>query len=349
MIRSIQRLRQFGVFDDFRKTAALSDFGFKNIIYGWNYSGKTTLSRLFAALGQGKPYAECPSATFEVQTSTGRSITEATLSTSNLKVEVFNSDFVAANLSWTGEDFQSILLLGDESIEAEKAIERRSQRLTECRSRWANTRTKISDIDGRINGAKTTTAKTIKTTLQIVEAFNATHLVSEVEHLPADPRQAVLSDEAYAADIRLAMTREQEQLPSVPSISAPTLSLPPLLQDAIPLLEYLPAISTTLDHLRAHADIARWVEQGLSLHEDVVACEFCGSRLTEERLTQLRGHFSKDLIQHKASLNALLTRVKAAQLATGWLTPTAFAPQFKDEATILNTRLQQRKRPLTPP
>lgn len=340
MIRSIQRLRQFGVFDDFRKTAELSDFGSKNIIYGWNYSGKTTLSRLFAALAQGKPYAECPLATFEIRTSTGQSVTEATLSTSNLKVEVFNSDFVAANLSWNGADFQSILLLGDESIEAEKAIEHWSKRLTECRSRWADIHTKIGDIDSRISGAKTTTAKAIKTTLQIVEAFNATHLVSEITHLPVDPQQAVLSDEAYAADMRLAMASEQEQLLAVPPIRAPTLSLLSLFQDATPLLGYLPAISTTLDHLRAHADVARWVEQGLSLHEDAAACEFCGGPLTEARLTQLRGHFSKDLAQHKASLNALLTRLKAAQIATGWLTPTTFVPQYQREATTLSTRLE---------
>ncbi|MFK2875708.1 AAA family ATPase [Rhodanobacter hydrolyticus] len=340
MIRSIQRLRHFGVFDDFRKTAALSDFGSKNIIYGWNYSGKTTLSRLFAALGQGKPYPECPSATFEVQTSSGQSVTETMLSTSNLKVEVFNSDFVATNLSWTGEDFQSILLLGDESIEAEKAIEHWSKRLNECRGRWANTRTKISDIDGRISSAKTAAAKAIKTTLQIVEAFTATHLGSEITRLPADRQQAVLSDEAYAADMKLAMTSEQEQLSAVPSISAPTLSLQTLLQGAMPLLQYLPAISATLDYLRAHADVARWVEQGLSLHEDAAACEFCGGLLTEERLAQLRGHFSKDLAQHKVSLNALHARVKTAQIATEWLTPTAFAPQFQAEASTLNSRLK---------
>lgn len=341
VIRSIQRLRQFGVFDDFRKTAALSDFGSKNIIYGWNYSGKTTLSRLFAALGRGTPYAECPSATFEVQTSTGQSVTEATLSTSNLKVEVFNSDFVAMNLSWTGEDFQSILLLGDESIEAEKAIEHWSKRLNECRGRWAGTRTKISDIEGRIGGAKTTAAKSIKTTLQIVEAFNATHLASEITRLPADPQQAVLSDEDYAADMRVAMASEKDQLPAVQSISTPSLSLMAMLPQATTLLEYLPAISTTLDHLRAHADIARWVEQGLSLHDDMSVCEFCGGPLTEERLKQLRGHFSKDLAQHKASLNALLTRLEKAQLATGWLTATAFSTQFQVDAATLSTRLKQ--------
>jgi wobble nucleotide-excising tRNase len=55
MIKSIQRLRKFGVFEDFSKTAGLSDFLDKNIIYGWNYSGKTTLSRLFAMLGSKTP------------------------------------------------------------------------------------------------------------------------------------------------------------------------------------------------------------------------------------------------------------------------------------------------------
>lgn len=340
MIRSIQRLRHFGVFNDFLSTAMLSDFGSKNIIYGWNYSGKTTLSRLFASLGHRKLYAECPAATFEILTSTGQTITEATLPTSNLKVEVFNSDFVTANLSWNGDDFQSILLLGDESIEAERKIEAREKRLSECRRLWANAHKKISEIEARISGAKTATARHIRTTLQILEPFDARHLASEVEHLPTDATQAILSDEAYAADIRLALASEQDQLQTVPPISIPTLSLLAVLHDATATLEYLPASATTLERLREHAEVARWVEQGLSLHRGTTTCEFCHGPLTEERLLQLRDHFSKDLAQHKALLNALLTKAKAAQLTSGWLTPTAFAPQFRAEATDLNARLK---------
>jgi wobble nucleotide-excising tRNase len=340
VIRSIQRLRQFGVFDDFRKTSALTDFGSKNIIYGWNYSGKTTLSRLFAALGQGHPYAECPAATFEVQTSDGRSITESTLSSANLRVEVFNSDFVTMNLSWNGEDFQSILLLGDESIEAEKEIERKSKRLDECRARWSNARRGIADIDGRISAAKTTAAKDVKTALQIVEAFNATHFASEISRLTADPKQALLADEAYAADMRLALTSDRDKQQPVSSITPPMLSLAALIRDVAPVLGYLPAISTTLERLREHAEVGRWVEQGLGLHEGAKSCEFCGGPLTDERLSQLRGHFSKDLVQHKSQLTALLSRAQAVQLRTEWLNPAAFTPQLQAKATAINAKIQ---------
>jgi len=76
------------------------------------------------------------------------------------------------------------------------------------------------------------------------------------------------------------------------------------------------------------------------LHQGATTCEFCNGPLTEERLMQLRDHFSKDLAQHKALLNALLTKAEAAQLPSGWLTPTAFAPQFRAEATDLNARLK---------
>ena len=45
MITKINRIRKFGVFQNM-DWGALPEFKKKNLIYGWNYSGKTTLSRL---------------------------------------------------------------------------------------------------------------------------------------------------------------------------------------------------------------------------------------------------------------------------------------------------------------
>ncbi|MBK8682515.1 MAG: AAA family ATPase [Bacteroidetes bacterium] len=54
MIRKIQLIKQFGVFKDYKwdTTDGIKDFKEKNVIYGWNYSGKTTISRIFSSLGQ---------------------------------------------------------------------------------------------------------------------------------------------------------------------------------------------------------------------------------------------------------------------------------------------------------
>lgn len=55
MIKRIKSIKNLGIFNNYRMDGNTRDFNEKNIIYGWNYSGKTTLSRLFSYLN--KDYA----------------------------------------------------------------------------------------------------------------------------------------------------------------------------------------------------------------------------------------------------------------------------------------------------
>ena len=57
-IQRISRLRHPGVLRDFTWPADLPDFGRFNLIYGWNGSGKTTISRVFRAIEQRTALAE---------------------------------------------------------------------------------------------------------------------------------------------------------------------------------------------------------------------------------------------------------------------------------------------------
>lgn len=50
MIKRIKSIKNLGIFNDYKIDGNLQEFNDKNIIYGWNYSGKTTLSRLFSYL-----------------------------------------------------------------------------------------------------------------------------------------------------------------------------------------------------------------------------------------------------------------------------------------------------------
>ncbi len=68
MIKRISSLKQFGIFRNFAWDAdELDDFGRYNLLYGWNYSGKTTLSRVFSALQAPEKPLVYPGGTFEVQ------------------------------------------------------------------------------------------------------------------------------------------------------------------------------------------------------------------------------------------------------------------------------------------
>ena len=52
IIKRIKSIKNFGVFNNYRIGGNTRDFNERNIIYGWNYSRKTTLSRLFYFLNK---------------------------------------------------------------------------------------------------------------------------------------------------------------------------------------------------------------------------------------------------------------------------------------------------------
>jgi len=54
VISRILEIDKFGPFDSFRWNANISEFRKYNVFYGWNYSGKTTLSRVFGNLEVGQ-------------------------------------------------------------------------------------------------------------------------------------------------------------------------------------------------------------------------------------------------------------------------------------------------------
>jgi hypothetical protein len=70
MIERILTIEKFGVFNDFNwnRDSTLQDFKEKNIIYGWNYSGKTTLSRIFCSLRDKKIHLDYPEAKYYIST-----------------------------------------------------------------------------------------------------------------------------------------------------------------------------------------------------------------------------------------------------------------------------------------
>lgn len=69
MIERILAIEKFGVFNDYNwnRDSTLQDFIEKNIIYGRNYSEKTTLSRLFCSLHDKSLHIDYPEAKFKLR------------------------------------------------------------------------------------------------------------------------------------------------------------------------------------------------------------------------------------------------------------------------------------------
>ena len=329
MLKSFQRIKGLGVFTDYSLPTGMAEFGVKNLIYGWNYSGKTTLSRLVAMLEAKKLNPELPQCSFTIATDAGN-VTETNLSTSSHVVRVFNSDFVADNLNFAGSHFRPILLLGSESEAAQKEIER-SEAMHKRANDLATAFTKESgDATKALSSAKTTESANIKKTLGLVAAFGSTQLDIELRTVALALSEYTLSEQQFTADIKLAHTSAKEALPPIVAVSV-NLSQSTLADEASKLLARKPDLSNTIDHLVKNPPIEAWVQSGLRLHEGKTECEFCGSELAADRLKAIGDHFSKDLADHKADLERLAKKVDAAKLAL---------PEHKD--VEINTHLRER-------
>jgi wobble nucleotide-excising tRNase len=66
MIKQINKIRDFGIFKKFEWNSSLPTFSTFNILYGWNYSGKTTISIIFRSFEMGQKHPDYSNATFEL-------------------------------------------------------------------------------------------------------------------------------------------------------------------------------------------------------------------------------------------------------------------------------------------
>ena len=66
MIKKIKKIKNLGVFSSYQWDSTLPDFERYNLFYGWNGTGKTTLSKLFASLEQGQA-AEFSDLEYEIE------------------------------------------------------------------------------------------------------------------------------------------------------------------------------------------------------------------------------------------------------------------------------------------
>lgn len=99
------------------------DFGIYNVIYGWNYSGKTTLSRIFAFYNGVINNKDIDSdAEFYLKTTNLGNLDIS--KTDAIKVHTFNSDYVKNNLFFEKQSTSNIIVVSDKATETIENIKR---------------------------------------------------------------------------------------------------------------------------------------------------------------------------------------------------------------------------------
>lgn len=132
MISKISSIDNFAVFNDFQWDTSVVDgagqalrFEKINVLYGRNYSGKTTLSRILRALETKTLPDKYADPKFEITFNDCKTINQDTIDENETEIRVFNEDFVRDNLSFLNNPdgkIAPIAILGSENIEVERAI-----------------------------------------------------------------------------------------------------------------------------------------------------------------------------------------------------------------------------------
>ena len=322
MISRITKLKDFGIFRDakYDEASGVPAFRKRNLIYGWNYSGKTTLSRLFHNL-ETRRNINHPDSSFLVELDDGSSLTNESLSHS-LTVRVFNRDFVEENFR-EEHTAPAVFIVGERSISLDQRLAVLRARMTKLEEIERRFRDQKDKVRKSLDDGATDAAANARSILQDSK-FERPRLRARMQGVSSDPQPHVLTDEELSTRIATLTSKDKYAQLTEPSLELPDLVV--LCETADKLLRKT-ASSTALDELRGNPRLAEWTRQGLELHKREQTCAFCKGALTDERLEELRGHFSEAYKNLLAEVKAFLNRLR--QAAVGLDLEKALPDEFR--------------------
>ena len=298
-------------------------FGQRTVIFGPNGAGKSTLASIFYAVerAQDGDEADARLSGVRFELTNGRRIA-AHRDVSNLpRTIVFGREYVERNLR-PALDAQDgvgspLYAVGEEQAGLADEIQRVAEELKDAERAEVETREAAKkaekdeqDVVDRIRE-------------DVVEKLNITD--SHRYHMSQYKRQAARELMGTHPDVK-PLTPEElaEQLGTLaadpddlprPLAFDELPDIPGQLHDELSRFVQREVVSETIDRLAAAPPLAGWAQQGLDLHEAGDDCGFCGSTITEQRLTALRAHFDEsyqDLQKTADRLDAELDRLAGA-------------------------------------
>ena len=293
-IDRISRLRKCGIFRNFRWPSDLPEFGRYNVVYGWNGTGKTTLSRLFRDL----EVARVPTMGEAMFRINGNDVPGEDFPQSTLHIRVFNRDFVEENVFPVGgSDMPPILVLGAESVEKQRRVEHLKRDRAAIVDTLATARSAERVADEKLNRFCIDRAKLIKGALRAgrqnrYNNYNKTKFLNDAKEM-VGPNDFTIYRLTDADHERLLARHKGSPKPRVAELNY---ALPDFdaIMDRVRKLLRTTVVSATIDTLKADSSLADWTLQGLTLHRDRKAeqCLFCSQSLPERRLDALGAHFN---------------------------------------------------------
>lgn len=331
MFRKIKKIDKFAVFNGFDWDSSVRDHANKiaefkelNIIYGRNYSGKTTLSRMFRSMEKGELHEKYPDAVFEFDHTGTDRLCQLDVKNCSYDVRVYNRDYISDNLKWLIDENGTITpfaILGESNILIEKQIAEKEKILgSEAEekglkfdykkkndsylSKKRDRETKEAALDKKLRDKANLEIKT--NSLYNEVTYNITRIKADIAKIIKANIQP-LDDKDVDSKKRLLREERKDNIYPLPKFNA---SFDSLYIKAKNLLSKEIKPTESIQELLNDALLQEWVRDGISHHKNKRSiCAFCGSDLPDGLWDKLNAHFSKESESLRKDLDLLIEAI----------------------------------------
>ena len=336
-IKKINSIKNMAVFQDFHWETSVKDEGdnvaeFKtiNILYGRNYSGKTTLTRIFRAMETGELSDRFENPSFDVALANGIQITQTTLTNHGEKIRVFNEDFVRDNLRFItnpDDNIEPFAILGDDNNKIKKEIEALESELgsndegkqtglyaEKIKAATVFEKTRQKHENAADNLEKQLANKATDRNIGIKykperfgdQNYNIQKLKTDIGKVQEANYQQPTNEQFTQCENLIA----EKTLEAISPFHAPSPNASSLANKAEALITEKIGSSEKIEELVNDAILNRWAHEGHAYHKNKRDnCAFCGNSITEDRWAKLDKHFDEMSEKLETDIDALIVRI----------------------------------------
>ncbi|MCG6539208.1 AAA family ATPase [Pseudomonas sp. KSR10] len=333
-IEKIESIKGMAIFKDFSWSASVRDEGnnvstFKrlNIIYGRNYSGKTTLSRIIRSLEVGSISDKYLKPAFAVNFKNSPNASSANLSSHGRTIRVFNEDFIRENLRFIvddSEDINSFAILGEDNAKIENEIrelelelgseeEANSLNGVLFKSKLAHSKAeedlnnKEKELESKLKDKSNKADTGIRHNKLFGDAnYNINKIRADINIVNSESYSPISQDQVESHHKLLREVVKE----AIPQSAIFNLKYASIASAAKETLEREIKASSPLQELMSDAALDLWVRTGRDLHRGKKDnCSFCGGTLPHDLWDKLDKHFNQESEKLRGSIGELLTLI----------------------------------------
>lgn len=315
MIKRINKIKKFGFFENYKHNTDLQDFTKYNLVYGWNASGKSTLSKIFGCIELGKLQDEFSTAEFEIKIEDASTINQHFNGNQPI-IRVFNQDFISRNLDLFQAKTEPIIYISEEKVSVKKELEKNKESEVKQQGVKRSLENQELELQNQIDSFHVNAGKSIKDfflgTIYANVNYNKANSLQIWAHLKKESvslKENILSDDELLKNKSYILENSKKK-----PVETDILTNPFNIQQIEELTNRFKGlinrniITQSIKRLRDNPEINTWVQQGLHIHkkQGSLKCEFCSQPLPENRLAEIEGHFSTEYKDFQSEISELI-------------------------------------------